>query len=98
MRLRLQERRKRLGHTQQSLADMLGMTKQQVSNLETGSIGLSVGLSMQISKFLNYDIDPTNKIKYMCDNVEAMSFDKVAQIAKSFDVPFDEEFIFKKEV
>ena len=98
MRLRLQERRKSLGYTQESLSARLDIKKQQISNIERGVIGISLAMALEISNLLKYELDPTNKIRTMCNNAELMSLDKVAQIAKQFNVPFDELKLFENEV
>lgn len=95
MRKALIQRRKQLGYTQRDLAQMVGCTFVNISQVENGKSGASLDMAIKLSRALGYAIDPTGRISTAFDFVGALNVKQARQMADAFGVPFDTENLFE---
>lgn len=83
--------------TQEQLAQEVGIYKQQISDIERNHINCSLELALKLSSVLEYNLDPTKQIQNAFRGVLLLGIDKCHEIAKQFNVPFDQQKLFISE-
>jgi transcriptional regulator with XRE-family HTH domain len=94
VRDQLKQKRKAKGITQSQMAKNIGTTIKHISDIETGRCGCSFEVAQKISSILLYDLDPSGIMLTAYDGVNRLSIDKVKQLAKKFNVEFDNKNLF----
>jgi DNA-binding XRE family transcriptional regulator len=94
VRDQLKQKRKAKGITQSQMAKNIGTTLKHISDIETGRCGCSLEVAYKISSILLYDLDPSGIMLTAYEGVNRLPIDKVKQLAKKFNVEFDNKNLF----